>query len=133
VRYAALAMPLLAWLLPVVPVQIRARAKQVAAAALTTRAEQLGQPDRAPPVEQADRSGRFLRGRHTLCAVCVSMKTVKDLRTAGAAYSVGAGKSSLRTADTGAQPERQRIASPRLQMASGLRHELEPALRWLGP
>ena len=129
--YAALAMPVLAWLLPAIPVRLRIPDRQVAAAIPISSAGQVGEPYKKTLVERAERSGRSLRAGRTLRAlsvVSVSMKTVMNWRGAGAASSISAGKDSGQTAGAWAQPERQGDASAGLlQMASEFGARVEAA------
>lgn len=61
VLYAALAMPLLAWLLPAIPVPLQIPAKQVETAPPISSAGKVGVPDQTAPVEPTERPSRFLR------------------------------------------------------------------------
>ena len=135
VLYAALAMPLLVWLLPAIPVHLRIPAKQVMAAAPISGGGQLDEPDKTALFERVERSGRFQRAGRTLRAfraVSVSMNTVRNWRAAGAASSVSAGKGSGQKTGARAQLEWQGDASARLlQTVSWLGHESRPALTWL--
>ena len=97
VLYAGLAMPLLASLLPVLPVHLRIPLEHVTAATPTPSPRQLVEHDGAGFVERVQQSGRLVRGARTaraLRAVSVSVGTVMDWRAGDAAYSYSAGKSS---------------------------------------
>jgi len=56
--YAALAMPLLAWLAPAIPVHVRVPAKQISAATAMLSAGRVGGVDKARPVKRKERTGR---------------------------------------------------------------------------
>jgi len=131
--YAALAMPVLAWLLPAIPVHFQLPAKEVAVGPSFGN-DATAQPNPTGPAEAIERSGRPLqedRAMPTLRVVSGKAKSLTDWPRASAASPVSAGNSSRQTSIAQALPQHgpQGDASLRLgQFASGLGRKLGPAL-----
>ena len=114
VLYAALAMPVLAWLLPAIPVHFQLPARQGAVGAIF-RNESTVEPNSTGPAGVIARSGRLLRAERavrTLRAVSLKAKTIIDWREAGAALPVSAGNSSRQTSIAQALPQIRRVTLP---------------------